>query len=110
MEIYGSDGVISVPSEYDDPPYEVFVRNRATEFRGWAVPQPVYRGSLNPPRRRPERPQWSLATGVEHMVKALEGETDFILTAEHARHTLEIILCAAESIRTGQAVELKTTF
>jgi predicted dehydrogenase len=110
MEIYGTDGVINASSEYTDPPYEVFVRNRATEFRGWAVPQWVYRGSLNPPRHRPGRPQWSLATGVEHMVKVLQGETELIVTAEHARHTLEIILSSWESIRTGQAIELKTTF
>jgi hypothetical protein len=44
------------------------------------------------------------------MVRALAGETKFILTAEHARHTLEIILDVWESMRSGQAVELKTTF
>jgi predicted dehydrogenase len=70
----------------------------------------VYRGSLNPSRHRASRPQWSLATGVEHMVQALQGETELVVTAEHARHTLEIILSSWESIRTGQAVELETTF
>jgi len=110
MEIYGSDGVINASSRYEDPPYEVFLRDKATEFRGWSRPQGVYRGSLTPPRRPPGRPDWSLATGVEHMVRALEGETEFILTAEHARHTLEIILSASESIRTGRAIALKTTF
>lgn len=63
-----------------------------------------------PVHRRPERPSWSLVSGVEHMVKALEGEVDFILTAEHARHTLDIILSAYESMHTGQAVLLQTSF
>ena len=110
MEIYGTSGVVNASSEYEGPPYEVFLRDRETEFRGWAVPQRVYRGSLMPAHRRAERPAWSLVSGVEHMVKALKGEADFILTAEHARHTLDIILSAYQSMHTGQAVELQTTF
>jgi hypothetical protein len=44
------------------------------------------------------------------MVMVLEGETDLIVTAELARHTPEITLCAWTPTRTGQAIELKTTF
>jgi hypothetical protein len=50
MEIYGTDGVLNASSRVEDPPYEVFLRDRATEFRGWSRSQGVYRGSLTPPR------------------------------------------------------------
>jgi hypothetical protein len=44
------------------------------------------------------------------MVKVLEGEAELIVTAEYARHTLEITLSSWESMRAGQAIELRTTF
>lgn len=110
LEIYGDQGVIHAYSRPEEPPYEVFLRDVKTEYRGWSVPEKVYRGSLMPASRPALPPLWSLASGVEHMVRCLEGKETFILTGEHARHTLEIILAAQQSMHTGQAVELKTTF
>lgn len=110
MEIYGTEGVIHAYSRPEEPPYEVFLRDAKSEFRGWARPERVYRGSLMPAPAPALPPEWSLATGVAHMARCLSGEEEFILTAEHARHTLEIILGAQQSIKTGQAIELKTTF
>jgi predicted dehydrogenase len=51
-----------------------------------------------------------IGRGVEHFVACLAGEEQPILTAEHARHVLEIILAAYDSIADGCAVELRTTF
>ena len=48
--------------------------------------------------------------GVEHFVACLAGEEQPILTAEHARHVLEIILLAYDSVADGCARELRTTF
>jgi predicted dehydrogenase len=110
MELYGSTGVIYAYSRPEEPPMEVFVWDQEHEFRGWVQPEKVYRGSLMPARQTAPRPDWSLASGVEHMVHALAGDTEFLLTAEHARHTLEIILSASQSMREGCAIELKTSF
>jgi predicted dehydrogenase len=48
--------------------------------------------------------------GVEHFLACLAGDERSILTAEHARHVLEIILLAYDSIADGCARELRTTF
>jgi predicted dehydrogenase len=51
-----------------------------------------------------------IGRGVEHFLACLAGEERPILTAEHARHVLEIILLAYESIADGCSRELRTTF
>jgi predicted dehydrogenase len=48
--------------------------------------------------------------GVRHVVACLRGEEPPILTAEHARHTLDITLKAYASIADGRAHETETTF
>jgi len=50
-----------------------------------------------------------IEAGVNHFVACLRGEETPILTAEHARHVLEIILKAYESIEDGASHELQTT-
>jgi predicted dehydrogenase len=49
-------------------------------------------------------------TGVWHFVDCLTGETVPALTAEHARHVLDIILTAYESIADGNSHRVGTTF
>jgi predicted dehydrogenase len=49
-------------------------------------------------------------TGVRHLVACLLGETAPVLTAEHARHVLDVILAAYASIGDGRAHETSTTF
>jgi predicted dehydrogenase len=48
--------------------------------------------------------------GVRHMVEVMSGEADPVLTAEHARHVLDIILKAYASIEDGAVHETVTTF
>ena len=49
-------------------------------------------------------------TGVAHFVACLAGEETPVLTAEHARHVLDITLKAYASIEDGQSHETETTF
>ena len=49
-------------------------------------------------------------TGVAHFVACLRGEAEPILTAEHARHVLDITLKAYASIDDGRAHPTETTF
>ena len=44
------------------------------------------------------------------MVDAIEKDRDPVLSAEHARHVLEIICKIPEAIKSGTTVELETTF
>jgi predicted dehydrogenase len=48
--------------------------------------------------------------GARHFIACLLGEETPILTAEHARHVLDVILKAYASIEDGQAHETETTF
>ncbi len=49
-------------------------------------------------------------TGVRHFVACLLGEERPVLTAEHARHVLDVILKAYASIEDGRAHHTETTF
>lgn len=51
-----------------------------------------------------------VCTGPGHFVGCLAGDEKPILTAEHARHVLEIILAAYHSIEDGRTQDLVTTF
>jgi len=48
--------------------------------------------------------------GVRHFVACLRGETKPVLTAEHARHVLDIILKTYASIEDGRSHPTETTF
>jgi predicted dehydrogenase len=48
--------------------------------------------------------------GVRHFVECLAGEAEPVLTAEHARHVLEVTLAAYASIADGRTHEVSTTF
>ncbi|PJJ55206.1 Gfo/Idh/MocA family protein [Compostimonas suwonensis] len=47
---------------------------------------------------------------VQHLLDCLVSGAPPVLSAEHARHTLEIILAAKRSAATGRRVELATSF
>jgi predicted dehydrogenase len=49
-------------------------------------------------------------TGVRHFIACLRGETEPVLTAEHARHVLDIILKTYASIEDGRSHPTETTF
>lgn len=48
--------------------------------------------------------------GATHFIRCLLRQQAPILTAEHARHVLEVILAAYQSIESGRAVEVTTRF
>jgi predicted dehydrogenase len=48
--------------------------------------------------------------GVRHFVACLRGETEPVLTAEHARHALDIVVGTYASIADGEAHRTTTTF
>ena len=111
-EIYGSRGVINLAATPDEPPYQVFRDDPEHGLRGWMVPESVYRGRLMPPRRgsdESERP-WSFANGVAHFVNVVQGREELVMTPQHARHVLEIMLKSYDAARAGQTLDLTTSF
>lgn len=48
--------------------------------------------------------------GARHFIACLRGEAEPVLTAEHARHVLEVTLAAYASIADGRTHEIGTTF
>jgi predicted dehydrogenase len=61
---------------------------------------------LRPPP--PGQVRGVVESGVHHFIACLRGEETPVLTAEHARHVLDIILKAYESIDDGQAHQTET--
>jgi predicted dehydrogenase len=51
-----------------------------------------------------------IETGALHFIACLRGDEKPVLTAEHARHVLDVILKAYESIADGRSHETETTF
>jgi len=60
--------------------------------------------------RPPSDSYGTVEAGARHFVAVLRGEAEPILTAEHARHVLDIILSAYASIADRQTHEVSTTF
>ena len=49
-------------------------------------------------------------SGVRHFIDVLSGRAEAVLTAEHARHVLDIIVQAYASIEDGRTYSTQTTF
>jgi predicted dehydrogenase len=58
----------------------------------------------------PRDPFGVVETGVRHFVACLLGEAQSVLTAEQARHVLDVILTAYASIADGRSHPTTTTF
>jgi predicted dehydrogenase len=58
----------------------------------------------------PEEPLAVVETGAVHFISCLRGAETPVLTAEHARHVLDVILKAYASIADGASHPTETTF
>ena len=95
-------------------------RRRASAGKSWELDAPVNvytddesDAALEGWTRSAEVPRDEFGTvelGARHFIACLLGEETPILTAEHARHVLDIILKAYASIEDGRAHETETTF
>jgi predicted dehydrogenase len=97
LEIELTDGAISLSGDpfASDGPASIF---RSGEWRhGVAAPGPA-------------DPLYVVGLGIPHFLDCLEGRASPVLTAGHARHVLEIVLAAYESIADGATHRLATAF
>jgi predicted dehydrogenase len=105
VEIFGRAGTINLYNQYQDPthpPLELFRLDAAPGVDGWITPRSGLYDEASQRYRR--------AILVKHLVDCVRQGVHPILSAEHARHTLEIMLKSIESARSGQALDLRTTF
>jgi predicted dehydrogenase len=94
LEIYGTTGTIQMLGDDWDPDgYELW-QNAAGAWQ-------IYKET---------DPEWSWTDGLPHLIDCLQNNTRPLVTPEHARHVLEIMLAAQRSAREGRAVQLETTF
>jgi predicted dehydrogenase len=97
LEIQLTEGAISLSGDAfgSDGPASVF---RAGEWR---------HGVMAP---GPADPLYVVGMGIPHLLDCLEGRAAPILTAEHARHVLELVRAAEQSISDGRRQTLTTSF
>ena len=104
LELHFTKATISFPgaSHDKDAPASIFVDDDGPlGLEGWV------HGVQPPP---PPEPLPVVEAGVAHFVACLRGEEPPVLTAEHARHVLDVILKAYESIGDGLSHNTETTF
>ncbi len=107
IEIFGRAGTINLYNQFQDPsvpPLEVFRLDAVPGIDGWITPRP--QSTLAESRMQ----RYKRAIMVKHLVECVTEGQHPVLSAEHARHALEIMLKAIESARTGRALDLETTF
>lgn len=109
IEIFGRAGTLNLYNTHSDPsnpPLELFRLDAAPGIDGWITPSRSLHG-------KDSQVQWDrLKRGVlvKHIAECVRDGTHPVLSAEHARHALEIMIKSAESARTGKAIELQTVF
>jgi predicted dehydrogenase len=104
LELHFAKGTISFPgaSHDKDAPASIYVDDDGPlGLEGWMH-------GMHPPP--PPEPLPVVEAGIVHFVACLRGEEQPVLTAQHARHVLDIILKAYESIGDRASHETETTF
>jgi predicted dehydrogenase len=104
LELHFETATISFPGSSDDKdvPASVFIDDESQlGLEGWI------HGVFPPP---PSDEFEVIETGALHFIACLRAEEKPVLTAEHARHVLDVILKAYESIADGRSHETETTF
>lgn len=106
LEVFGRQGVLNVDNQTSDAPLELYRADAVPGIDGWITPSgwPRLRAGLD----------WNakLQRGilVDHLADCVRSGATPVLSAEHGRHALEIMLKVTESARSGQTLELTTTF
>lgn len=106
IEIFGRAGTLNITNANDTvhPALELFRLDAAPGMDGWITPRQAtshHSADWDDLRR---------AVIVRHLAECVRDGTRPVLSAEHARHALEIMVKAIESARSGRAIDLATTF
>lgn len=109
LEIFGLEGTLNLYEPLPDEPsktsIEVFRLDALPGLRGWI--KPTFTERMFTPDRVESLQRAIL---VDHLVDCLIKGHPSILSADHARHALEIMVKAQESAREGIVMDLTTSF
>ena len=98
VTFYGSEGIVT-GGHFGQGPLEVYTeKEEVVGLRGWITP--LDDNKLN----------WILANGVLDLADCISEDKKPIISAEHAKHVMEIIIKAYEAAKSGQTQNLTTTF
>jgi len=104
FELHGTGGSISLTSAawYDaNGSVDLLVRDESPlGLEDWQT--------VGPPAPSPHTNL--IGCGVPHFLAVLLGDEQPILTAAHATHVLDVMLTTFDAIKSGETVELKTSF
>ncbi len=102
LEIFGDEGTIAITKPYmDNSLPEVYMDCPERGIRGWVAPMSWV--------KRPEKLK-SQCCCLRDLIRSIEGSCDPVLSAEHARHILEVMCKIPEAIESGATVDMETTF
>lgn len=102
IQIFGDEGTIAVTKSYmSNPEPDVYMDCPERGIRGWITPMCW----TNPPEKLN-----SQCCLLRDLIRAEENGTHPVLSAEHARHLLEIMYKIPEAMETGRTIDLITTF
>lgn len=104
LEIFGRKGTLNINGHGYDHPLDLYRNDAVTGIDGWVNPN----GWRH--LRSTGEGKLGRAILVDHLADCVRSGTRPVLSAEHARHALEIMLEVENSARTGRAIELTTTF
>lgn len=102
LEIFGDKGTISFTKPYmQNPIPDVYMDCPEKGIRGWVNPMEWE----NPPQKLN-----SQCCCLKDLIDAIENNKKPLLSAEHARHILEIMCKIPEAAESGKTIELETSF
>ncbi|MFC6081213.1 Gfo/Idh/MocA family protein [Sphaerisporangium aureirubrum] len=108
LEVFGRAGTLNLPNNINQNGgrgIDLFLLEAAGGLSGWIDLDLAH---LEPAQRRVDGLRRALL--ADHLADLVAGTAPEVMGADVARHALEIMLKAHESARTGQALELETTF
>lgn len=108
LEVFGRKGTLNLPNNLPvngGRGIDLFLLEAAAGLSGWVDLDLAH---LEPAQQRVDRLRRALL--VDHLADVVNGTAEEVMGGDVARHALEIMLKAHESARTGQALELTTTF
>ena len=102
LEIFGDKGTISFTKPYmTNPIPEVYMDCPEKGIRGWMQPDRWV---------QPPKALISQCCCLRDLIESVENQTEPVLSAEHARHVLEIMCKIPEAIESGKTLDLETVF